>query len=55
MWITNTGLREGDITKTVLIVIGIVVMLLVAMLDYACVIIGKEAEHDREEWERDRH
>lgn len=55
MRITNTGLREGEITKTVLIVIGIAIMLLVALLDYACIKIASETERQMEEWERDRH
>lgn len=41
--------------KTVLIIIGIGLMLFMAMIGYACIIVGSDAERQMEAWERERN
>ena len=51
---TNT-VNEGDILKTVLIIIGIALAVLLALMGYACIIVGSDAERQMEAWERERN
>ena len=41
--------------KTVLIVIGIALVVLLALMGYACIIVGSDAERQMEAWERERY
>ena len=41
--------------KTVLIVIGIALVVLLALMGYACVVVGSDAERQMEAWERERN
>ena len=41
--------------KTVLIVIGIALVVLLALMGYACIIVGSDAERQMEAWERERN
>ena len=41
--------------KTILIVIGVVLVLLLALIGYACIIVGSDAERQMETWERERN
>ncbi|MBQ8962281.1 MAG: hypothetical protein IJ089_00590 [Clostridia bacterium] len=41
--------------KTVLIIIGAGLMLLMALIGYACIIVGSDAEREMEAWERERN
>ena len=41
--------------KTVLIVIGIALAVLLALMGYACIIVGSDAERQMEAWERERN
>ena len=46
---------EGDYLKTILIIIGIALAVLLALMGYACVVVGSDAEHQMEAWERERY
>ena len=41
--------------KTILIIIGIVLAVLLALMGYACVVVGSDAERQMEAWERERN
>ena len=41
--------------KTILIIIGIALAVLLALMGYACVVVGSDAEHQMEAWERERY
>ena len=41
--------------KTILIVIGIALVVLLAPMGYACIIVGSDAERQMEAWERERN
>ena len=41
--------------KTVLIVIGIALTVLLAFMGYACIVVGSDAERQMEAWERERN
>ena len=41
--------------KTVLIVIGIALVVLLALMGYACIVVGSDAERQMEAWERERN
>ncbi|MBR6220733.1 MAG: hypothetical protein IKQ80_09220 [Clostridia bacterium] len=41
--------------KTILIIIGVALVLLMAMISYACIIVGSDAERQMEAWERERN
>ncbi len=41
--------------KTILIIIGVALVLLMAMIGYACIIVGSDAERQMEAWERERY
>lgn len=41
--------------KTILIIIGVALVLLMAMIGYACIIVGSDAERQMEAWERERN
>lgn len=45
----------GDTLKTILIVIGIALVILLALMGYACIIVGGDAERQMEAWERERN
>lgn len=46
---------EGDTLKTILIIIGIALVVLLALMGYACIIVGGDAERQMEAWERERN
>ena len=41
--------------KTILIIIGIALVVLLALMGYACIIVGGDAELQMEAWERERN
>lgn len=41
--------------KTILIVIGIALVVLLALMGYACIIVGSDAERQMEAWEREKN
>ena len=41
--------------KTILIIIGVALVLLMAMIGYAYIIVGSDAERQMEAWERERN
>ena len=41
--------------KTILIIIGIALAVLLAFMGYACIIVGSDAERQMEAWERERN
>jgi len=41
--------------KTVLIIIGIGLVLLLALIGYACIVVDSDAERQMEAWERERN
>ena len=41
--------------KTILIIIGIAFVVLLALMGYACIIVGGDAERQMEAWERERN
>ena len=41
--------------KTILIIIGVALALLLALIGYACIIVGSDAECQMEAWERERN
>jgi hypothetical protein len=41
--------------KTILIIIGIALVVLLALIGYACIIVGSDAERQMEAWERERN
>ena len=41
--------------KTVLIIIGIALVVLLALMGYACIIVGSDAERQMEAWGRERN
>ena len=41
--------------KTILIIIGVALVLLLALMGYACIIVGSDAESEMEVWERERN
>ena len=41
--------------KTILIIIGIALVILLALMGYACIIVGSDAERKMEAWERERN
>ncbi len=41
--------------KTILIIIGIALVVLLALMGYACIIVGSDAERQMETWERERN
>jgi len=41
--------------KTVLIIIGIGLVLLLGLIGYACIVVGSDAERQMEAWERERN
>lgn len=41
--------------KTILIIIGIALVILLALMGYACIIVGSDAEGQMEAWERERN
>lgn len=41
--------------KTILIIIGIVLVVLLALMGYACVVVGSDAERQMEAWEREKN
>ena len=41
--------------KTILIIIGIALVVLLALMGYACIIVGGDAERQMEAWERERN
>lgn len=41
--------------KTILIIIGVALVLLIGMIGYACIIVGSDAEREMEAWERERY
>ena len=41
--------------KTILIIIGVALVLLLALIGYACIIVGSDAEREMEAWERERN
>ena len=46
---------EGDTLKTILIIIGIALVILLALMGYACIIVSSDAEREMEAWERERY
>lgn len=41
--------------KTILIIIGVALVLLIGMIGYACIIVSSDAEREMEAWERERN
>ena len=41
--------------KTILIIIGVALALLLALMGYACVVVGSDAERQMEAWEREKN
>ena len=41
--------------KTILIIISVALVLLLALMGYACIIVGSDAERQMEAWERERN
>ncbi|MBR3238218.1 MAG: hypothetical protein IKF99_07240 [Oscillospiraceae bacterium] len=41
--------------KTILLIIGIALVVLLALMGYACVVVGSDAERQMEAWERERN
>ena len=41
--------------KTILIVMGTALVVLLALMGYACIIVGSNAERQMEAWERERN
>jgi hypothetical protein len=41
--------------KTILIIIGIALVILLALMGYASIIVGGDAERQMEAWERERN
>lgn len=41
--------------KTILIIIGIALAVLLTLMGYACIVVGSDAERQMEAWERERN
>ena len=41
--------------KTIIIIIGIALVVLLALMGYACIVVGSIAERQMEAWERERN
>ncbi|MBR3457774.1 MAG: hypothetical protein IKH16_06440 [Selenomonadaceae bacterium] len=41
--------------KTILLIIGIALVVLLALMGYACVVVSSDAERQMEAWERERN